>query len=234
MPSLSDEAWAAICAAAGRKHPPDDETAASILIRGEPASSARAAVSAILFEEYPAFAYDREHIAQARERSRRMLKLLAELAELYRQTYLPDLPVDELKAILTGRAQPWIVDDLKTERDLRGIALLRRRPEALWLVACAIRRAHAHKKSVQWEWLIHRLCGVWLDCFHGELTFTVPPLGGAPRGPAIEFLRAAISQVEPEPSPATVRDGMRRERAERENARQMALDLRRRSARMPD
>jgi hypothetical protein len=234
MPSLSDEAWAAICAAAGRKHPPDDETAASILIRGEPASSARAAVSAILFEEYPAFTYDREHIAQARERSRRMLKLLAEFAELYRQTHLPDLPVDELQTILTGRASPWVVDDLKTERDLHGIALLWRRVEAVWLFACAIRRAHAHKKSVQWEWLIHRLCGVWLDCFHGELTFTVPPLGGAPRGPAIEFLRAAISQVEPEPSPATVRDGMLRERAEREHTRRLVLELRRRSARMPD
>lgn len=91
MTSLSDEAWAGICAAAGPKHPPDDGAAASILIQGEPASSVRAAVSAILLEEYPVFAYDRERVDQARKRSRRMLKLLA---ELYRQTYLQDFSVD--------------------------------------------------------------------------------------------------------------------------------------------
>jgi hypothetical protein len=211
---LSDLAWADICAAAGRT--PDVE--------------AHAMLTGILFDEYPAFKYDRERVAQALKRSTRMLKLLDAFAELYRQTWLPELPRDQFLAVLEDRAVP-ITDDAKTKTHFVSLAKLRRRAEAGWLVARAIGRANAGRKSAQREWLYYRLCSVWLDHFDGELTYSRPSHGGSPYGPLIAFILAAFRQVVSEdalPSPEAVGDAIARERNERENCRQLILQLRRR------
>jgi hypothetical protein len=202
--ALSDQTWAEFCKAAGRT--PDAE--------------ARAMLSAVLFEEYPAFAYHRERVARARKRSERMLKHLDAFAELYRQAWLPHLPVDEFQAILNGRASPF-VDDVKTARDLWYIAGLRRRPLSMWLAARAIQRANQGKRNTQHEWLCHRLCTIWLDYFHAN------GLSITRGGPLIRFMLAAMRQIMPQemPSPETVRDGIKRERVERDNAAQLSFEF---------
>jgi hypothetical protein len=225
--ALSDEAWARICAAA--EHTPDAGT--------------RERLSAILFEEYPVFHYDRERVAAALRRSEQMLIHLGAFAEFYRQAWLPHLLEDEVDAIFAGRASAFVVDDKAIEqdccssakrqrdkaieRDCWSIAMLRQRAEAAWLTARAIRRAHRGHRNVQREWLCNQLCTVWLWDFHApDLTCSVPSWGGAPYGPLIEFLRAAIREVVAEeelPSPYALRDAIRREGAERENARQFGL-----------
>jgi hypothetical protein len=193
--ALTDSAWADICAAAGRT--PDAE--------------ARAELSAILFDEYPAFAYDRARVAKALRRGGRMLKHLGAFA-------------------LDHRAQFPRADDIKTERDLFYIQRLYWRAEAVWIIARALRRANAGHRNTQREWLYHRLCGVWLDHFGARsLSYSVPSLGGPPYGPLIAFMLAAIRQVVSEealPSPETVRDAIDRDRRERENAKQLVLRLR--------
>ena len=206
--TLTDFAWADICAAGGLT--PDAE--------------ARAALSAFLFEEYPAFAYDREGVARKRKRSERMLKHLAAIAELYRQALLPDLSPDQFQAIVAA------ADDIRIEAELWSIKMLQKRASSEWLAARAIQRANARRKSPQRELLYHRLCGVWLDHFGANaLSYSVPSLGGSPHGPLIAFMLAAIRQVVPEdalPDAETVRDAIDRERAERERAKQLNLFLR--------
>jgi hypothetical protein len=213
--ALSDEAWAKIRKAAG-------------LTRD---AEARAALATLLFEEYPAFAYDRARWATAYQRSERMLKYIAELAELYRQAWLPDLPVDQFQAILAGHASA-LKTDVRTEADLYWFKLLWRRPEHVWLGARAIRRANKGQKNQQREWLYHRLCGIWLDNFHANnLTVTIPPWGGPPEGPLIEFMLAAMRQIIPHselPSTESLRRAIDRERKERANAAQLRLDLQQR------
>lgn len=195
--ALSDSDWRAICGAARRA--PDDEAAA------------RAEVSAI-FAEHSAFAYNRARWAQALKRSDGALKALKTLEVARRAQFVAD-------------ATRFLPDDARTVADLYWIKMLRQRWEAIWLAARAIRRAHKGKKNVQHEMLTHRLCGVWLDHFHGELRVAVRARDGTPRGPCIAFLRVAMSQVVPKPSPATLRDAVYRERDEREAARQYSLDL---------
>jgi hypothetical protein len=192
--ALSDQAWAGICTAAERT----------------PDAGARARLSTILFEEYPAFAYDPERVAAALRRSERMLKHLGALAADYRVQFSDD-------------------DDVRTERDLWCLEMLRQRAEAVWLVARAIRRAHRGHRNVQREWLCSQLCTIWLYDFHAPLTYSVPSWGGPPYGPLIAFMQAAIREVVSEdeelPSPAAIRDAILRERDERENARQLGLLL---------
>jgi hypothetical protein len=192
MPDLSDEAWADICAAARRT--PDVE--------------ARAALSAILFDEYPAFAYNRERVAEALKRSRRMLKHLGAFVADYRAQF----PIDDV---------------VKTKRDLWCIEGLRRRAEAIWLAAQAIRRAHKGHKNVQREWLYYRLCSVWIDYFDGELVYNRRSRG-PPYGPLINFMLAATRQVVSEgdlPSSESVRDAIDDERRGRERMQQLILRL---------
>jgi len=231
---LSDQAWADICAAAER--PPDAGT--------------RERLSTILFEEYPVLNYDRERVATDLKRSKDMLKHLGAFAELYRQTFLPQLPADHLfieiddeptakkrkkrkkriqaQAVLTGGASV-LAADVRTARDFGCIAGLWQRAEAVWLAARAVRRAHARRANVQHEWLYDKLCIVWLHDFHAPLTYSVPPRGGPPRGPLIAFILAAAGLVMSEPpSPETVRDAIDRERKEREIARQLGLFLKER------
>jgi hypothetical protein len=214
--ALTDEAWAKICKAA----------------RLTPDAEARSALATLLFEEYPAFAYDRERWATNHQRSERMLKHLAEFAELYRQAWLPHLLVDELQAIIAGHASA-LKTDVRTEADLYWIKMLWRRPEHVWLAARAIRRANKGQRNQQREWLYHRLCGIWLDHFHAnDLTVTIPPWGGPPEGPLIEFMLATMRQIMPPSelpkSTETLRYAIDRERKERNNVAQLRLDLRQR------
>ena len=215
--ALPEQAWADIYAAVERAGlTPEPET--------------RPVLSAILFEEYPAFVYDRERVAAALDASEQMLKRLGAFAELYRQRWCPELPEDEFEAILDGRAEPFVTGNKKTERDLWSIARLRRRPLGLWARCRVLRSANARKANVQREWLISRLCSAWLDHFNGQhLGVTRPSQGGKPGGPLIDYLLAAMRSVVPDhalPDPETLDDAITRERRERENARQFQLDLR--------
>ena len=227
--ALSDEAWARICAAAGQHKPPLN-----------PDAGTRERLSKVLFKDYPVLTYDRERVAAALHRSERMLTHLGAFAEFYRQAWLPDLPHDEVDAIFAGLASPFVPEDVasdsanqprrtdyRTERDLRSIAALRQRAEAAWLTASTIRRAYRGHRNVQQEWLYNQLCTAWLWDFRApKLTCSVPSWGGAPYGPLIEFLLAAIREVVGEeelPSPYALRDVIRREQDERENARQLGL-----------
>ena len=71
--TLTDAAWAEICAAA--KHASDAE--------------ARVVLSAILFNDYPGFTYDRARVAAAAKRARRMLKNFAAFEADYRAQFAP-------------------------------------------------------------------------------------------------------------------------------------------------
>ena len=215
--TLPEQVWADICAAAERAG-----------LTPEP--EARPVLSRILFEEYPAFVYDRERVATALRESEQLLKRLAAFAKLYRQRWCPGLPEDEFEAILDGRAEPFVPDNRKTEHDLWSIARLRRRPLGLWLAARAVRHANARKADTQREWLISRLCSVWIDHFNGQhLGVNRPSQGGKPGGPLIDYLLATMRSVISDhalPDPETLDDAITRERRERENARQFQLDLR--------
>jgi hypothetical protein len=219
--ALSDKAWAETCKAAELT----------------PDAKARSALATLLFEEYPAFAYDRERWATAYQRSERMLKQFAEFAELYRQAWVPHLSADEFQAIIAGRASPLterrtagrasVFTDMRTEADLWCLKVLWQRPEATWLAARAIRHANKGRKSPQREWLYHRLCGIWLDHFNGQhLSFGRPGGGGKPKGPLIAFLLVAMRQVIAQqalPDPEALAEAIVRERQERERARQLHL-----------
>jgi hypothetical protein len=197
--ALSDAAWREIC------EPAELDTDAD----------ARAELSVCLFIEYPAFTYDRKRVAADLRRDSAKLKHYKALAELYQQT--PPLPGD----------------DIKRERDLFYIERLHRRALAGVLACRAIRRANRRRSNPQREWLISRLSGIWLYNFGApDLTYTVPSWGGPPSGPLIEFLLAAMRQIVPHdklPKAHAWRDLIDRERRARENARQLRLDLRRRS-----
>jgi len=82
---------------------------------------------------------------------------------------------------------------------------------------------------VQREWLISRLCGVWLDHFNGQhLGVNRPSQGGKPYGPLIDYLLVAMRVVIPDsalPDPETLDDAITRESKERESARQLKLKL---------
>ena len=85
---LTNTAWRAICAAAERK--PKAEAAA------------RAALSKVLFKDYPGYAYNP---AAAAEQAERMLQYLDAFAELYAKTN--HISADDLKAILENRAEAF-------------------------------------------------------------------------------------------------------------------------------
>jgi hypothetical protein len=192
-PALTKTAWAKICAAAGRKPAAEAE--------------ARATLSRILYDEYPAFAYNRERVAKDIERAQQMLKQIDAFAKLYRQTFLPDLPVDQFEAILTSRASPFVANDVKAERDLWGIAGIRRRVLAKLQGALAQQEANNRNKSEQRAWLYHWLCEVWLDHFEGP---ELPPVG-PPRTPLVNFMLAAMRLVmlpRDLPKSGTVRDNI--------------------------
>jgi hypothetical protein len=213
---LPEQVWADICAAVGRAG-----------LTPEP--EARSVLTLILFRQYPAFVYDRKRVAAALREAEQMLKRLDVFAELYRRRWWPQLPENEFKAILNGRVEPFVPGNKKTEHDLWSIARLRRRPLGLLARCRVLRSANARKANTQRVWLIGRLCDVWLDHFNGpHLGVARPSQGGKPYGPLIDYLLAAMRAVIPEhvlPDPETLDDAITRERRERENARQLKLEL---------
>jgi hypothetical protein len=200
MPSaLTNTAWAKICAAA--EYRPKAEAAA------------RAMLSAVLFDEYPVFAYVRERVIRDRETGERMVEHLDAFAELYRQQSLPHLPADELHEILAGRASPFVVEDMKKAHLwwIRRLRLLASSPvDAAW----SKQRANTKNRNSRREWLCYRLCEVWLDHFQDPppegQPARLPPVGPL-RTPLVNFIRAAMRQIMPGgalPRPDTVRDNI--------------------------
>ena len=127
------------------------------------------------------------------------------------------------------RQAPAHGDDVMRERNLFYIERLRRSAQAQVGACQVIRRANKGHGNPQRDWLIGRLCGIWLDNFGGgRLTVTV---GNTPCGPLINFLLAAMRQVMPDlPPPETLRDIIDREREGRENTLQLLLELKQQRA----
>jgi hypothetical protein len=171
-----------------------------------PGPEARAQVTACLFEEYPNLAYDRERVARALRVWGPVLRRLGTLIETYRQ-------------------MPAVSEDIVQERDLFYLEHLHRRALSQVLGLQALRRANRGQQNPQQAWLITRLCSIWSFDFGGELGFAVPSLGGPPAGPLISFLRVAMRQVVPEPSPHTLRRAIEREHDAREAAKQWGYFL---------
>jgi hypothetical protein len=196
--ALTNTAWTKICAAAECRPDADAE--------------ARAALSKLLFDEYPAFAYDRERVAKDREQAEQMLEQLDAFAKLYRQTFLPGLPVDQFEAIVTSYASPAIPGKVKDARVLWCIAGIRRRVLVKLHGALVQQEANRRQKSEQHAMLYHWLCEMWLDYFQGP---ELPP-AGPPRTPLVDFILVAMRLVMPKrelPLPDTVRDAIEHQRS---------------------
>jgi hypothetical protein len=207
--ALGDEAWADICAAAGRTPVAEAE--------------ARAVLSKILFDDYPAFSYKRADVAAAIKRAKRMLKHLVAYEADYRVQFKP---VDD--AVRT--------DDLKIRirPDLWCLEGLRRRPAALLLVANTLKHANEGRRNVQRALLYHWLCSVWLDHFHAPDLSYETGHRRPPSGPLIEFILMAMRQIIPEdalPARKTVGDNIDRETEERANLKRELALIRREQAR---
>jgi hypothetical protein len=205
--ALSDEAWATICAAAERT----------------PDAGTRAALSALLYKEYPGFRYDAEKTAATRRRAERMLKAVAALEADYQMQFTLQSVQDE------DEDENAVAYRERTERDLWGLKGVRQRAEAVWLLARTIQNANARRASEQDAWIYHRLCDVWLYDFHAKLRYDTS--GGEPHGPLVEFILAAMRQIKPEdalPARWTVRDAIDRWVLEHANAKRFGKFLRRR------
>jgi hypothetical protein len=196
----------------------DDPAWAAICAAAEPFRSdgeARALLSAILFEEVPRFTYNSAAVAKDKARAKRMLNALARYEKDCRARF-PDASE-------------------RSKSDLWHIDMLRRRPMAMLLAAQAKMRASRGKKGktkVQRQWLIHRLCGVWLEHFGADyLSSYWVPEDKPPGGPLVDFILTAMAQVMPPnrmPSPWAVLDGIKRDWKERDNATQRYVEQRQR------
>jgi hypothetical protein len=195
-----------------------------------PDGEARAAVTAVL-QAYPNFVYDRERMTQVLQLSARMRKRIDQFAELYQQLWFPRMQPDELKKLLAGKADAFLPGDVMAQSHFWHMKMLRRPPEHAWWAAYALRRANQGRRDSQREQLVSQLCSIYLDNFGGHsrgLTTTVPPLGGPPGGPLIEFLLVAMGEVIPLrqlPSRETLRDMIYRERQGRDRVAQLRFDL---------
>jgi hypothetical protein len=190
---ISDEDWRAICA-----------TAKSVKLT--PDADARAVIEACL-AEYPAFAYDAEHVEALWKSGRRMVSHCEMLAGLFARG---SVSADEI----LRESHLWCIEHL-------------RRSASLQVLMCqANRRANKGHHDVQQEMLVSRLCGIWLN------NFNAGRLGTTRGGPLSGFLRTAMRLVVPEqhlPKPEALRGAIMRERDEREGERQWALNLRQRA-----
>src|SRR5262249_14286104 len=173
--TLTDQAWADICAAAG-PHCPDAE--------------ARALLSTVLFEEYPVFAYDRKRVAMRNERAKRMLRNLDAFVADYCTEF--ELTDDFTRA-------DAVANTVLIRPDLWCIEKLRRRAEAVLLYTEVIRRANARRQSNQRAMLYHRLFTAWLDHFdRATLTYSRIKADAPLSGPLVEFILTAMRQILPE------------------------------------
>jgi hypothetical protein len=201
MPTTTE--WRKICAEAGRK--PETE------------AEARAALSQVLFNDYPT--YDRERIAAIVERAERMLEQLAAFEADYRVQF----PSGVWKTDQDYEIKRHIAN--RNERGLRWLEDLRGRTATVLDEARRQQRANARRRNTRQEMLYHSLCGVWLDYFEGP---ELPPPGSA-RTPLVNFVLAAMRLVVPRrelPKPDTVRDNIERERLARERSRRIAERVR--------
>jgi hypothetical protein len=219
---ITDQAWAKICAAAEQHKP-------SLT----PDAGTRERLSVVLFEQYPVFHYDREQVAAVLHHSERMLSSLDKFAGLYRQAFWPKLSADQFEIVLAGLAGAVAAGKPDVQFGFWCITRLRRQVLRELLGARAIRRANRGQGDPQFEWLCNQLCTAWLWDFHApDLKYSVPSGGGAPYGPLIAFMLAAIDEVvvkeEELPSVYALRDAIVRERVERENSRQFGLFMKHR------
>jgi hypothetical protein len=193
MPSpLTNTAWRKVCAAAAPHQP-------------VPEAEARAALAAILSEEYPQKPY--EHTIATIKRATRMLKNLA----AFEADYRAEFPSGVWKTDRNYEIKRNIAN--KTERDLSCLKDLRRRTGDVLLLA----RARQRTRHQQHGMLYFRLCQLWLD--HFQPGSELPPKGRFCT-PLVNFILAAMRLVVPPselPQPETVRDAIERERTEREN-----------------
>jgi hypothetical protein len=206
--ALSDQAWRDICTAAGRTPAAEAE--------------ARAALSAVLFENYPGFVYDRKRrdwVKASIERAGRMLDNLAAFEADYQAQFKP-----------TDDARRADEAKIRIRPDLWCLEGLRRRAAALLLVANTLQRANEGRRDVQRALLYHWLCSVWLDHFHAlDLSYETRHRE-PPGGPLVEFILAAMRQIMPEdalPARRTVGDNIDREIEERANLRRNLAVIRR-------
>jgi hypothetical protein len=190
---ISDEDWHAICATAKR-------------VKLTPDADARPAIEACL-AEYPAFAYDAEHVEALWKNGRRMVEHCDALADLFAQGPVPADAIGQ-------ECNFWCIERL-------------RRSALMMVLACqANRRANKGHHDVQQEMLVSRLCGIWLN------NFNAGRLGTTRGGPLSRFLLAVMRLVVPEqrlPGPEALRGAIMRERDEREAELQWKLNLRRRA-----
>jgi hypothetical protein len=153
-------------------------------------------------------------VARDRERGERMVEHLDAFAELYRQWRLPRLSVDEFQAIIARRAFP--VANKRENPALYWIGMVRLLAESPGDATWSKQRANARHADSQRDWLVHRLCEVWLDHFQapppeGQPARLPPP--GRARTPLVKFILAAMRQIRPRltlPRPDTVRDNIAR------------------------
>jgi hypothetical protein len=217
--TFPDDAWDEIRAIAKRHRPPLT-----------PDAEARAKLSTVLFDWYPAFAYDRERAEAVLDLSERMLGHIDTFAQLYRQTWLPHLAVEDFQRLLTIPASLF-PDNVRANAHLWGMRHLHNYVLANVLYYRAIKRAHARNASVQREMLYHWLCSVWLENFGAPGLTQSRSRGGEPGGPLIAFMLAAMKPILPHyalPSRETLRDAIKRERRERENVAQLRFHFERR------
>jgi hypothetical protein len=190
--ALDDQAWADICAAAA-KHVPDAE--------------ARAEMSACLFVEYSAMGAvvsDRAHVKAMHDRAQKIGNEAAKLAASIRQQ------------MAARRRPPASEDHDPLWRDLRHVNVVFQSAKRQMLGYRAIRRANKGRKDEMREWLISRLCGIWLDHFHAPKLAYSRNRRGQPGGPLIRFMLAAMRQIMRDlPSPETMGDAIDRERCDR-------------------
>jgi hypothetical protein len=207
---LTDEAWADLCAAAKRHKPPLT-----------PDAEARAKMAAVLFDWYPAFAYDPARAELALALSERMLGHINAFAGLYHQAWLSHLPVEDFRRLLSVPASLF-PDNVQTGFHLLGMRRLRSYVEANVLYYRIIRSANARNASVQREMLYHWLCDIWLENF-GALRLK--------RGALIAFMLAAMKPILAPgalPSRGALSDAIKRERKQRENVAQLCFEFERR------
>jgi hypothetical protein len=206
--ALTNTAWAKIYAAAERK--PNAEV------------EARAMLSKILFEQFPVFRFDRERVARAAVRAKRMLKHLAAFEADYRAQF----PSGVWKTDQDYESKRNVA--IKTERDLRCLEGLRLRTKDVLLAALALQHANDRRRNEQHAMLCHWLCEMWLDHFEGP---ELPPAGPL-RTPLVNFILAAMRLVVPKrdlPQPDTVRDAIDHQRKGRASLRAQDPRLREQS-----
>jgi len=135
----------------------------------------------------------------------------------------PAFPVDQFEAIFTGQPSTALVD-VTTESKLCSLRMLRQHSEDALAAAQFISGAHrGGSRNVQHAYLYSELCTLWLYDFHGPLTWTNPPGGGAPCGPLIDFIAAVFCELDEHLGASAIRNGIKSVRDGRKRAKQLSF-----------